>query len=84
MSHRGIYVYKYIHNVLKVSERYSIQIIKIYASRSTASDEDFEELYEDISRATTLEKSKYIGNFGVSLINERGKRLTNYLNQEKV
>lgn len=51
MSHRVSYI------VLKETERYSIQIIQVYATITSAPDEDIEEFNKDISRATSSEKN---------------------------
>lgn len=49
-----------IYLVLKLNNRYNIQVIHCYAPTSTADEELVEKLYEDITHARNLEKSHYV------------------------
>ncbi|XP_050315572.1 craniofacial development protein 2-like [Anthonomus grandis grandis] len=64
ISSRVIYI------VLKISKRYSVQIIQVYAPTSSAPDDEIERFYDDISQALTIETSHYkyiIGDFNAKL-----------------
>ncbi|XP_045506861.1 craniofacial development protein 2-like [Colias croceus] len=59
--------------ILKISDRYSLKVIQVYAPTSTHSDEDVEVMYEDISRAIHTSKTHFnvvMGDFNAKL----GKR----------
>lgn len=65
-----------IYLVIRLSRRYSIQIIHCYAPTSTASDESIQQFYEDITRAKNSENSHYViitGDFNAKV----GKRESN-------
>ncbi|XP_050306277.1 craniofacial development protein 2-like [Anthonomus grandis grandis] len=64
ISSRVIYI------VLKISKRYSVQIIQEYAPTSSAPDDEVERFYDDISQALTIETAHYkyiIGDFNAKL-----------------
>jgi endonuclease/exonuclease/phosphatase family metal-dependent hydrolase len=59
--------------ILRVSERYSLKVIQVYAPTSTHSDDEVEAMYEDISKAMHSSKTYFtvvMGDFNAKL----GKR----------
>lgn len=71
ISSRVIYI------VMKISERYSVQIIQVYAPTSTAPDDEIEDFYDDISQALAIETAHYkfiIGDFNAKLGVPAGNR----------
>ncbi|XP_029166729.1 craniofacial development protein 2-like [Nylanderia fulva] len=52
-SERVIYI------VMKLNQRYTIQVIQVYAPTTTAEDKEIEHLYEDVSTARRAEKAKF-------------------------
>ncbi|KAL3287171.1 hypothetical protein HHI36_001650 [Cryptolaemus montrouzieri] len=53
ISNRVIYI------TIKISQRYKLQVIQVYAPTSTAEDEEIESFYEDISMAQKDEKAHF-------------------------
>lgn len=49
-----------IYLILKLNNRYNLQLIHCYAPTSTADDEVVDELYEDITRARNLERAQFV------------------------
>ncbi|XP_038206257.1 uncharacterized protein LOC119828225 [Zerene cesonia] len=60
--------------ILRISKRYSMKVIQVYAPTSTHPDEEVEAMYEDISRAIHSSKTHFnvvMGDFNAKL-GERG------------
>ncbi|XP_072938827.1 uncharacterized protein [Epargyreus clarus] len=56
--------------ILRVSKRYSLKVIQVYAPTSTHSDDEVEVMYEDISKAIHTSKSYFtvvMGDFNAKL-----------------
>ena len=56
--------------VIRLSKRYTLKIIQIYAPTSQSSDEEIESFYDDISQVMDQEKTKYtllIGDFNAKV-----------------
>lgn len=66
ISPRVIYV------ILKISKRYNLQIIQVYAPTSASENDEVEQLYEDISLAQRSEKTQFtivMGDFNAKIGN---------------
>ncbi|KAL0832165.1 hypothetical protein ABMA28_001622 [Loxostege sticticalis] len=64
--------------ILRITNRYSLKVIQVYAPTSKYSDEDVETMYEDITRAIHTSRTHFIvvmGDFNAKL----GKRSDNEL-----
>ncbi|CAG4945202.1 unnamed protein product [Parnassius apollo] len=56
--------------ILRITKRYSLKVIQVYAPTSAHSDEEVEEMYEDISKAIHSSKTHYtvlMGDFNAKL-----------------
>ncbi|CAK1595319.1 unnamed protein product [Parnassius mnemosyne] len=56
--------------ILRITKRYSLKVIQVYAPTSARPDEEVEEMYEDISRAMHSSKTQYtvlMGDFNAKL-----------------
>ena len=53
VSNRVIYL------ILRISERYSLKVIQVYAPTSSHSDDEVETMYEDVSRAIHSSKTHF-------------------------
>ncbi|KAG6440869.1 hypothetical protein O3G_MSEX001433 [Manduca sexta] len=59
-----------VYLILRISKRYSLKVIQVYAPTSTHPDEEVEEMYEDISRAIHTSKTYFnvvMGDFNAKL-----------------
>ncbi|XP_052742326.1 craniofacial development protein 2-like [Bicyclus anynana] len=64
--------------VLRITKRYSLKVIQVYAPTSTHPDEEVEVLYEDISKAIHASNSYYnvvMGDFNAKLGERSGSEL---------
>ncbi|CAH2217276.1 jg3147 [Pararge aegeria aegeria] len=63
---------------VKITKRYSLKVIQVYAHTTAHSDEEVEALYEDISKAIHASKTYYsfvMGDFNASLDKRSGAEL---------
>ena len=64
--------------ILRISKRYSLKVIQVYAPTSTHPDEEVEAMYEDISRAIHASKTHFsvvMGDFNARLGQRSGNEL---------
>lgn len=64
--------------ILKVSKRYSLKVIQVYAPTSSHSDEEVEAVYEDISKAMHSLETYFtvvVGDFNANLGKRDGDKL---------
>ncbi|XP_063542661.1 uncharacterized protein LOC134751209 [Cydia strobilella] len=64
--------------VLRMTQRYSLKVIQVYAPTSTHSDDEVEAMYEDISRAMHSSKTHFtvvMGDFNAKLGKRDGEEL---------
>lgn len=64
ISERVIYI------IVKLNQRYTLQVIQIYALTSAADDKEIEQLYKNVSAARRAKKTKFtvvMGNFNAKI-----------------
>ncbi|PZC71243.1 hypothetical protein B5X24_HaOG213755 [Helicoverpa armigera] len=76
VSNRVIYL------ILRISERYSLKVIQVYAPTSSHSDDEVETMYEDVGKKSCDELR--VGQFGYEQRNPRGQRLADFLEKEEL
>ncbi|CAK1594245.1 unnamed protein product [Parnassius mnemosyne] len=84
--------------ILRITKRYSLKVIQVYAPTSAHPDEEVEEMYEDISRAMHSSKTQYtvlmgdfnaklgtrekVGKFGIGQRNPKGQQLADFMKKK--
>lgn len=67
-----------VYLILRITKRYSLKVIQVYAPTSTYSDDEVESMYEDISRAMHSSKTYFtvvMGDFNAKLGKRDGEEL---------
>ena len=73
---------------IRISKRYKIRVVQVYAPTSLSSQEELDEFYEDLYTEMKYKKAHFniimgdfnakVGNFGYGIRNERGDDLINF------
>ncbi|XP_063635113.1 uncharacterized protein LOC134805838 [Cydia splendana] len=67
-----------VYLILRISKRYSLKVIQVYAPTSSHSDDEVEAMYEDVSRAIHTSKTYFtvvMGDFNAKLGKRSGDEL---------